>query len=340
MNKDKSKILKDYINFRSLKNHSSGGLADIENHIKKYLSSSKKPLSEFDEPMLIKYVGKINSEYKTNTSNTIKSSFLKNFIKWYFEDWSSRFRNIDVICATEKPAPTYNPDDMLTEADVQKLIKEEESNFWKAYFLTLFYGGCRPIEVVNLKWKDLEFEDDGAFFSIYSKKNKESFLKFVPSDVSFYLKKLKNNNSDYIFVNPRTKKPISVKGAYWKIRQMSEKYLGKKINLYILRHSIATINYNKDDLKDDIVARQMGHTKSMKSTYVHNDKAKLKENAKKIYFKPEDLPPEKKLELEKKIEEQNKIIKKLWQDKKETGKMLEDFGNQLIEIKKSIKPKK
>ena len=121
---------------------------------------------------------------------------------------------------------------------------------------------------------------------------------------------------------------------------MSEKYLGKKINLYILRHSIATINYNKDDLKDDIVARQMGHTKSMKSTYVHNDKAKLKENAKKIYFKPEDLPPEKKLELEKKIEEQNKIIKKLWQDKKETGKMLEDFGNQLIEIKKSIKPKK
>lgn len=329
----KAQVLNDYLKYRGLRNNTSNGLADIKNQIGKFINHTRKPLKDFDEAMLTDYVGKINSKYKTNTANTIKSSFLKNFIKWYYEDSSSRFRNLDVICQTEKPAPTYNPEDMLTEEDVQKLIKEEDNTFWKAYFLTLFYGGCRPVEVVNLKWDSVEFTEDGAYITIYSKKNKQSFIKFVPSDVAFYLEKLKDNGSEYIFCNPRTKKPISVKGAYWKLRQMSEKSLGKKINLYILRHSIATIIYNKDGLKDDDVARQMGHTKSMRETYVHNDKKKLKENARKIYFKPEDLPPEKKHKLEQEIE-------RLTKENKNMGQGLCDLGNEILEIKKLIGAKK
>ncbi len=297
----KAQTLKDYIKFRALRNHSQNGLDDIKFQMGNFINHSKKHLKDFDEKMLMDYVTKINSKYKTNTANTIKSSFLKNFIKWYFEDWSSRFRHLDKICATEKPKPTYNSEDMLSEEEVQRLIKEEDSSFWKAYFLTLFYGACRPVEVVNLKWEQVEFEDDGAFITIFSKKNNRSFIKFVPSDVAFYLGKLKDNGSEYIFINPRTKKPIGVKGAYWKLRQMSEKTLGKKVNLYVLRHSIATILYNREDLKDDDTADQLAHSKSMKATYTHLDKTKLKEKAKKIYFKPEDLPPEKRLKLEEEI---------------------------------------
>ena len=143
------------------------------------------------------------------------------------------------------------------------------------------------------------------------------------------MKKLENNKSEYIFINSRTKKPISVKGAYWKIRQMSEKHLGKKINLYLLRHSIATIIYNKEGLKDSDIAEQMGHSKSMRKTYVHNNKKKLKENAKRIYFKPEDLPPEKKHKLELEIEELKKnsiskedVLKIVQQALKRTAKQI------------------
>lgn len=329
----KPDVLKKYLEFRSLKNHSKNGLGDIKFHINKFLTHSRKPLNDFNEDMLTKYINKINQEYKTNTSNTIKSSFLKNFIKWHYEDWSSRFRNLDVICATEKPAPTYNPEDMLSEEDVKKLITEEDNSFWKAYFLTLFYGACRPIEVVTLKHEAVEFEDDGAYITIYSKKNKRSFIKFVPSDVAFYLKKLRENGSEYIFCNPRTKKPISVKGAYWKLKQMSKKSLGKEINLYILRHSIATIIYNRDDIKDDNAAAQMGHSKSMKQTYVHNDKNKLKENARKIYFKPEELPPEKKAEMEREIE-------KLQDNQKKMAHFLEEIFNDKQSSKGEVEVQK
>lgn len=210
----------------------------------------------------------------------------------------------------ERAAPSYTADDMLSEKDFEKLMKAEDSSFWKAYFMTMFYGGCRPNEVIKLKRNDVEFADDGAYITIYSGKNKREFIKFIPSDSAFYLKKIYDKGFDYIFTNERTQKPISVKGAYWKIRQLSEKALGHKIDLYTLRHSIATIIYNKDDIKDDDIARQMGHTKSQKGTYVHNDKKKLRERARKIYVSPEELPPEKKHELEKEVEKLKEEIKK------------------------------
>ena len=343
MDKQKQDTLTQYLEFRALKNHSKNGMEDIEHHISKFINHSDKPLDEFNERMLIDYVNKVNQEYKINTANTIKSSFLKNFLKWYFEDWSARFRNINVVCKTEIPDPTYDDKDMLTEEDVKKLVAEEDSTFWKAYFLTLFYGGCRPIEVCNLKWESIEWENDGCFFTIYSKKNKKNFLKFVPSDVSFYLEKLKDNGSEYVFFNTKNNKPITRRGAYWKLRQMSERVLGKKINLYILRHSIATINYGKigkdNGIEELDVARQMGHSKSMRNTYEHKDRTHIKENAKKIYFKPDDLPKEKKAELEKRIEEQAEQLEKMNSKYDKLVEMIEaqakdNFQTHLEELKK------
>ncbi|MFH0711828.1 MAG: tyrosine-type recombinase/integrase [archaeon] len=320
MDKEKEKVLDDYVKYRRLRNHSKT-LNDIRFHISKFIYSTKKTLKDFDDEVLLNYLDKITPKYSIQMLNNIKSSYIKNFVKWYYPDWSLRFRNLDVMCKTEKAGATYEADDMISEEEFGKLIKAEESIFWKAYFLTLFYGCCRPVEVSNLMKDKIEFEDDGAYITIYSKKNKTSFIKFVPSDVAFYLKKIIDDKNEFVFCNSRTKKPINVKTAYARIRGLSKKVLGHQIDLYTLRHSIATINYGKD-IKDDAIARQMGHTKSMKGKYVHNDKTKLKEIARSIYVSPEDLPPEKKHELElriEKIEMENKnfhialaeVVKKL-----------------------------
>lgn len=331
----KAQILKKYIKFRRLSNKSRG-IKDIEFHINKFITSTKKPLANFDEVVLVDYLDKISKKYTISTLNTLKSSYIKNFIKWHFEDWSLRFRHLDKICKTEKPGETYTSEEMLSEDDFEKMMKDEDSTFWKAYFMTLFYGGCRPGEVCKLKWKDIEFVVDGAYVTIYSKKNKKSFIKFVPSDVAFRLKKLKKyTTSDYVFENERTKKIASVKTAYKRLRDLSEKVLGKRVNLYLLRHSIATIIYNKDDIKDDDLAKQMGHSKSMKETYQHNNREKLKEIARKIYISPEDdLPLEKKHELEIKIEQLEKDSKFY---KKVIGEMNDKYT---MIIKGLIAPKK
>lgn len=316
MDKSKEKILDEYIQFRRLR-HPSPGVKDIENHIKKFMEFSNKPLKDYDEKILLDYLTKIRPMYKTNMLNSIKSSYLKNFIKWYFADYSSRFRHLDQLCKTEKAEDAYTPEDVISEEEFKKMIKEEPSHFWKAYFMTLFYGGCRPIEVSSLKWEKVEFEKEGgAYITIYSKKNKRQFIKYVPEDVAYYLKELQSNKSEWVFYLPREGQAVSVKGAYWKIKEMSNKSLGKKIDLYTLRHSVATIIYNKTKIKDDDLAKQMGHTKSMKGKYLHNNKEKIKEIAKSIYMEPEDLPPEKKHELEEEIKRQDEIIDILYKNQK------------------------
>lgn len=284
-------------------------LEGIMRYIKEFIYSSKKDLNNFTEQDLVNYLNSKN-KYSVRTINDVKV-YLKTFIKWYFVDWSSRFRNLDKLCRNQTPPSAYKPNEMLTKEDVQKLVQEETSIFWKAFWLTLFYGGMRPCEVVNLTWKQISFENDGAFITIYSKKNKKDFIKYVPNDVSFYLRKLQTNNSELVFpsqLKTREGLPMVGNAVYMRLQRLSMKALNRKINPYQLRHSIATILYDRDDIKDDDTAKQMGHSKSMKKNYEHLDVDRLKERAKKIWINAEDLPQEKKNELMETIKRQQEQI--------------------------------
>jgi integrase len=223
---------------------------------------------------------------------------------------------------------------MISKDDFEKIIKTEKDIFWKAYLSTHFYGACRTSEVCHLKWKDFDFDSDkdgGSYFNVYSKKNKRTFLKYLPKDATYFIKQLQNNESEFIFF--RDNKLLDRKRAYYHMTQLSKKAIGKKIDLSILRHSIATINYGKD-IKDDIIAQQMGHSKSMKHNYIHNDKEKLKANAKKIYIG--ELPPEKKLELEKQIAEQNEKITELRKELSLHKKSIDLIMPYIMEKQKAI----
>lgn len=301
---NKETTLREYIEFKRTSVKSEPKIRDIEHYTREFMNSQNKPINNFQERDLIQFINSLNS-YKTRTANTIKA-YIKNFIKWNFPEWSSRFRNLDKLCRTEKPEPAYQPEQMLSIEDIQKLVDEEDDLNWKAYFLTLFYGGFRPSELCNLKWTQISFESNGTcFIKIYSKKNKEYFNKFIPEDVTYWIKKIQNNNSVWVFPSPlssRKNLPITQKGVYFRLKSLSERTFNKRINPYILRHSIATILYNKENSNDDDVARQLGHSKNMKKTYSNLSEEKIKERARKIYLNTEDLPPEKKHELELKIE--------------------------------------
>ena len=83
--------------------------------------------------------------------------------------------------------------------------------------------------------------------------------------------------------------------------------------------------YIRDTAKDF-----MGHSKDMSYFYEHLDSKKIKEMLKDQIYKLEDLPPEKKAELEKQIEEQSKIVMSLQDAQKE-------MQNELEETKKDLK---
>lgn len=271
---------------------------------------------------------------------------LKSFVCWHYEDWSKRFRNLDRILSMQKKEKTYSPEQMLTKEDVEKLVQSEEETRWKAFFLLYFYGGFRPNEVCQLKWIDITFEKEGCYIKTFSKKNHKEFQKYVPEDVCFYLKKWKDQNykSEYVFPTKRTKKhgvsvgdlPMTRSGVYQHLLPLAKRVLNKHVNPYILRHSIATILYNRDDLKDDDVAQQLGHSKAMKETYNNLSIDKIRARMKKIWINPE-ITPEKKEEYEKRIEELTKAVEKSMTANKEVQGKLKAVGEYTANMEKLAK---
>jgi len=334
--KEKDQILKDYLEFKELNINEKGGLYNYKHFVSMLLNSTKtnKPT----ENDLIKFINSIKKDYGVGTMNIIKN-VLKSFITWLCKKDFREYPNLNEICKRQKKEKTYSPEQMLSKEDIEKLVQEEPETRWKAFFLLFFYGAFRPGEVCKLKWDDVSFADNGAYIKVYVNKNNKTFDKFVPENVSFYLKKLQNNDSEYVFPTKRkhinsTKKdekkvsvgdkPMTRSGVYQHLLPLAKRVLGKHINPYILRHSIATILYNRDDLKDDDTARQMGHSVSMKQTYNNLSKEKIRERMKKIWIEAEDLPKEEKKELEVKFEELKKSIE---ENKKMIGAMIKKRSN-------------
>jgi integrase len=322
--KQKDKILLDYLEYKKITAHTKNKIDAYKYFVGMFLNSTNKSLKNITEKDVIVFINNISSKYAVSTMTEIKI-MLKSFIYWYYDDYPTRFRNLKQICRGQRREKTYTPEQMLTKKDIEKLVQNEHELRWKVYWLLLFYGGFRPKEVCELKWEDIFFEGEEAFIKVHVKKNCRNFEKYIPKEVAYYLKQLQDNGSEYVFPTKRTKKkgaevgdkPMTRSGVYQRLIPLAKKVLGKHVNPYILRHSIATILYNRDDLKDDDVAQQMGHSKEMKQTYSNLSIKKIRERMKKIYIQSEDLPPEKKKEFEDRIIRLEKIINALLQGKTE-----------------------
>ncbi len=313
----KKQVLEDYLNFKRTSVNSKAKLKDIEHYTNLFFKSFKGSVEKAGEKELVNFLNSISDKYSIGSLNGIKAQ-MKNFIKWYYADWSSRFRNIDKLCRSEKPPKTYQPEQMLKIKDVEKLIKGEKDLMWKCYWLTFFYGGFRPSEVCRLEWKEINFEKDGVIIKLHTTKTGKDFYKALPKNVEHYLKEWKGfNHSEFVFPSPiKEGYHIHIKSVYHRLKHLSKRVLNKHISPYILRHSIATIKYNDDHLKTDDVANHMGHSKDMKHTYLTLDEDGLKTRARKLWIKPKELTPQERDELEELrkrmglMEKDNELMKK------------------------------
>ncbi len=304
---NKATALSKHIEFKRTSVKFKPKIKDIERYISLFINHSKKPLSKFDENDLTKFINSLEQNYSIGTINGIKSN-VKVFIKWYYPNWSSKFRNLDKILQMQTPPRAYEPEQMIKFEDMEKLVKKEDNLMWKAYWLTLFYGGFRPSEACNLKWEQIYFEPQGIIIKIHTTKTNKDFYKSLPKEAEHLLKELKtNSNSELVFPSPLKKGfPILSRTACARLKRLSVKVLGREITPYILRHSIATILYNDDKRKDDDTANQLGHSKSMKKVYMNLDEDQMKANARKLWTSTKPLTKDEREELEDKIEDLRK----------------------------------
>ena len=184
MPKDKETIIKEYITYRSIECKNSDAITNYERYIRRFLSKANKHLTNLNEAYLTDFVNEISTQFSQKSLNNIKPLF-KNFIKWFFPDYSIKFRNLDKICKTKRAKSSYNPEQMLKEKEVKKLIEGETDLFWKVFWLVFFYGGFRGIDVVRLKWDMINFEKDGTtIIKAFIEKNQKTFYKCIPAEVT------------------------------------------------------------------------------------------------------------------------------------------------------------
>lgn len=321
MGKSKEKVLEDYIKFKSVSVTTEEKRQEYGKMIMNFINSNDKPLKSFKESDLVNFLNSMNGRYNIGSMNALKS-LLKNFIIWYFPDYSQRFRNMNILLKHLKEVPRFSSKDMLSKDEVEKLIKGEDSTYWKTFWLVQFYGGMRPSETAKLKWNDITFSDDGVYIEVLVKKNQKRFTKFLPSEVSFYLNKLKSYSASELVFPSRVKRegkdsPMERNAIHRRLKILSMKVLGKRVVPYQLRHSIATILYNQDGVDKNFVAEQMGHSKNMEKVYSHLSEDKIKEKLKKLYIKTEDMPVDKKIKVEQGLAIISKVLSLLIKQNKD-----------------------
>ncbi len=228
------------------------------------------------------------------------------------------------------------PEDLLSEAEVELMIKHATSLRNRAFIAVLYESGGRIGEIGNLRIKDIKFDEYGAIIQVHGKTGSR-IIRLVQS-APYLMKWLNNhpyseNRSCYVwikkdgeFLNATTMSGILKNSA-------KRAGVNKRIFPHLFRHSRAT--FLASHLTESQMKNVLGWSQDsgMAGIYVHlngrdSDKAILKLNG--IELEKEErksnLQPKKCLRCETINEATNKFCKVCGfvLDKEEANKILKD----------------
>ena len=327
LSKKDKEILQDFLKKCSI----TAGEKKVQ-HIKKLILQlfdvTQKPLTEQNKESIDAFLSLLSNCKKSYWTKDEIRIYIKQFILWYYKD----FAMVENIKAESKKG--LNPqkvteNNLITEKDMEKMLRFAQGYKDKAYLLLGFWSGARPQEILNLKWKDIKFDNETADITLYSNKTERSRTFPVVKETMKALWEWKQHYSfpdvspnDYVFVSRWKNKAMTTAGLNKMLRKMAKASgIEKDVWSYLLRHSRATRLY--EELPQQIVEKLMGH-KNMASVYAHISSRKAKEELLKKIYHVTDLVSEdynnavkEQLMLQKQlILEQNKQILKLMQQSK------------------------
>lgn len=306
------------------------------------------PLTKQTKESIDSYLVVLNNCDKSYWTKDELKVYIKQFLKWYYKDLDL----VENFKASGKKQlnPKITENNLLTEKDVEKMLRHAESYKEKAYLLVAFQTGARPQELIDMKWKDVRFEDKCADLTLYSTKTKRARTFPVVEKTMDALWEWKQHysypdvtNEDYVFPSRWRDKPITSAGLNKMLRRMAKKAgLQKDVWGYLLRHSKATRLY--EELPQQIVEKLMGH-KNMAGIYAHISSKKAREELlKKVYHIEELTQTDKKeiRELKNRLEEQDKKLEMVVSFVEKFQQAYEHNLNKIIEGQKmeEVTPKK
>lgn len=154
--------------------------------IRRFTSYSKKSPDQWDTDEVLKIATAIRkSKYSQNYKRNL-IRHLKPFVLWLCK--SNKDIDIEEIKGIKIPDAvwkTKKPEDMLTVEEVTTVIKAGNNPRDRCLVAMLYDTSCRPIEILSLKWSDLERDEYGVFFATRAKTGKERRIRLTNISLPF-----------------------------------------------------------------------------------------------------------------------------------------------------------
>lgn len=332
-------LIENYVKYVSITSKSKARLENSKRSLIALSKVSGKALNNLTLDDLRSFLALLNNSNRTQSTRNELKHTIKRFLKWHFKDWSERFQNLeDIKLVMRMNEEKINADTILKKDDIEKIMKAEPKLYWKTFFISLYESGLRPGELRKLTWKDIKFDvgtEGMSEINVFATKTHRARSVYV-KEASFYLKKLKEQSkNDLVFPAPRDPtKPVGKElPAMW-LKRISKRVIGRQVYPYILRHSRATELYTNAGIPDKTAQKFLGHSKSMGDVYTHLSNTDVKEAVANTIYKLEDIPEEKKHQLEI---DNEKMRKELANFRKELQPILEERAKEKEDIKKMAK---
>lgn len=271
----------DYLKYE--KKLSENTINSYKNDLDCFKDFFKKDLTKINLDDMHKYLDHLNKENKKATTVAHNITVINSFYSFLINENIIATNPCTNIISPKlaKKLPNY-----LTEEEVDKLLNIPLKTAYdyrnKAMLELLYATGIRVSELINLKFVNLELQDD--FIRVMGKGSKERIIpmsniskKYLIEYIEIYRKTLlKSKDSEYLFINNQGN-VISRVGFFKIIKKIClENNISKNVSPHILRHSFAThLLAHGADLR--VIQELLGHSDiSTTQIYAHliNDKLK------------------------------------------------------------------
>ena len=216
------------------------------------------------------YIAQLRKRNLKTSSVNRKISTLKNYLKFLHTEKiidQIDFQEFESLSSVKKIPKAISKSQMEQIFEDLKKSKQTNAGLYILILRLIYLSGLRISEALNLKWSDINHQDNSIY--VYGKGSKERKV-FIIND---YLVQLKNLEKKNQFVFTINKKKISTRSVNKFLQNCYDNSLIKnKLSSHIFRHSFATTMLeNNADIRH--IQKLLGHS-SISTTEIYTKVAK------------------------------------------------------------------
>ena len=216
------------------------------------------------------YIAQLRKRNLKTSSVNRKISTLKNYLKFLHTEKiidQIDFQEFESLSSVKKIPKAISKSQMEQIFEDLKKSKQTNAGLYILILKLIYLSGLRISEALNLKWSDINHQDNSIY--IYGKGSKERKV-FIINDYLVQLKNLEKNNQFVFTIN---KKKISTRSVNKFLQNCYDNSLIKnKLSSHIFRHSFATTMLeNNADIRH--IQKLLGHS-SISTTEIYTKVAK------------------------------------------------------------------